>query len=159
MGPDPAGPSADSSSWAPCSSEKSGGMEPAEADLSIQSGVRRLGRRKSASEHTLTMALRTEAASDAVCRSIWATAPVDSTEQEPLVDSPMGPRRAHRRPPLHHGAEPPGRPVMRLARRGITPSAARLSGRPAAGDRHPGVRFHRFRPRLFGRNQPACVSV
>ena len=71
----------------------------------------------------------------------------------------MGPRRAHRRPPLHHGAEPPGRPVMRLARRGITPSAARLSGRPAAGDRHPGVRFHRFRPRLFGRNQPACMSV
>ena len=42
-------------------------MEPAEAALSIQSGVRRLGRRKSASEHTLTTALRTEAASDAVC--------------------------------------------------------------------------------------------
>ena len=87
MGPDPAGPSADSSSWAPCASEKSGGMEPAEADLSIQSGERRLGHRKSTSEHTLTTALRNEAASDAVCRSICATAPVDSTEQDPFSGS------------------------------------------------------------------------
>ena len=83
---------------------------------------------------------------------------------KPEAYSPMGPRicicicicicprRAHRWPPLHHGAEPPGRSVMRLARRGITPSAARLSDRPAAGDCHPGVRFHRSRPRSFGRN-------
>ena len=56
--------------------------------------------------------------------------------------------------------EPPGRPVVRLARRGITPSAARAI-EPSGGGRpsYPGYAFIDTRPRIFGSTQPTWIRL